>query len=125
MPHQCVKCAKFYEDGAKELLKGCECGGRFFFFISQKHLEDAKKITIDLTDDDKKQIERDVFDILGLENIDRPVILDLESIRILKPGQFEINLIDLFKKKPLVYRLEDGKYVIDLASAFEATKEAS
>ena len=31
-----------------------------------------------------------------------------------------MDLIDLFKGKPLVYRLEEGKYVIDLASTFKA-----
>lgn|SRR3989344_8032328 len=121
--HQCVKCGKMYEDGAKELLKGCECSGRFFFFVSKKQLEEAKNIQISLTDDDKKQIEKDVFEMIGVKDIDRPVILDLENVRVLKPGQYEIDLVDLFKKKPLVYRLDDGKYVIDLLSVFDAKKE--
>ena len=112
-----------YEDGAKELLKGCECSGRFFFFVSKKQLEEAKNIQISLTDDDKKQIEKDVFEMIGVKDIDRPVILDLENVRVLKPGQYEIDLVDLFKKKPLVYRLDDGKYVIDLLSVFDAKKE--
>ena len=121
--HQCVKCGKMYEDGAKELLKGCECSGRFFFFVSKKQLEEAKNIQISLTDDDKKQIEKDVFEMIGVKDIDRPVILGWKNVRVLKPGQYEIVLVDLFKKKPLVYRLDDGKYVIDLLSVFDAKKE--
>ncbi|MEK6849039.1 MAG: Zn-ribbon containing protein [Nanoarchaeota archaeon] len=36
MPHQCVRCSTFYVDGAKELLGGCPCGGKLFFFIKQE-----------------------------------------------------------------------------------------
>ena len=54
---------------------------------------------------------------------DKPIILDIESIHILKPGKYELDLVDLFKGKPLVYKLEEGKYVIDIASTFEMTKE--
>ncbi|MBS3143917.1 hypothetical protein J4446_03535, partial [Candidatus Woesearchaeota archaeon] len=32
MPHQCVRCGNMYEDGSEEILKGCSCGSRFFFF---------------------------------------------------------------------------------------------
>ena len=31
MPHQCVRCNKFYDDGSIEIIKGCTCGGRLFF----------------------------------------------------------------------------------------------
>ena len=73
-----------------------------------------------LTKKEKEQIEKDVLDILG-DEIDRekPIVLDLESIRILKPGKYELDLVSLFKKKPLIYRLEDGKYMIDLIESFK------
>ena len=38
MPHQCVKCKTYYDDGAKELLSGCECGARLFFFIKKQYI---------------------------------------------------------------------------------------
>ena len=58
MPHQCVRCNTFYEDGSKELLKGCSCGGKLFFFIKKEKLEEMKKITdeVKLTDKEKEQI---------------------------------------------------------------------
>ncbi|MBS3108262.1 hypothetical protein J4409_00150 [Candidatus Woesearchaeota archaeon] len=123
MPHQCVRCNKLYSDGSEEILKGCECGGKFFFFIKQKHLEEAKEITINLTEEDKKQIEEDVLDIIGIKDDEAPVILDLESIRVLEPGKYELDLVELFKGKPLVYRVEDGKYIIDIVSSFRINKE--
>ncbi len=123
MPHQCVRCGKFYDDGANTLLKGCVCGSNFFFFVRKEHMEKANEVIVKLDDTQKKQIEKDVKEMIGEEVIDKPVILDLESIRVLKPGQYEISLVDLFNKKPLVYRLEEGKYVIDLAETFDSMKD--
>ena len=122
MPHQCVRCGIFYEDGAKEILEGCKCGSRFFFFVKSKDIEKAKSLTVNLTEKDREQIEVDVKDMIGELLDDKPVILDLENIRVLKPGQYEISLIDIFKGKPLVYKLEEGKYVIDIVSTFESRK---
>jgi len=122
MPHQCVRCNKLYPDGSSELLRGCpSCGGKFFFYIQKEDMEQAKEITQDLTSKDKDQIEQDVMDIVG-GHIDssQPVFLDFESIRILKPGSYELDLVQIFKGKPLVYKLEDGKYIIDLVSTFQA-----
>ena len=124
MPHQCVRCGKMYKDASAEILKGCsECKGRFFFFISEEAMKKRQEIP-ELTKDERIQIEEDVSGIIGTElDEDKPVILDIENINILKPGKYEIDLIDIFKGKPLVYKLEEGKYVIDLISTFEsATK---
>ncbi len=128
MPHQCVRCSKMYEDGSKEILSGCSCGGKFFFFMKEKSIEDAKKITSNLTDQDKEQMEKDAMDLVGEKSKqeiqeDYPVVLDLESIRVRKPGQFEIDLVDLFNGEPLVYKLSDGKYVIDIASTFKSNDD--
>ena len=122
MPHQCVRCNTFYDDGAQELLKGCGCGGRLFFFIKKEKLEDMKKISeeANLTAKDKEQIEQDIFDLVGSEiDKDQPVILDLEAIRVLRPGKYELDLVHLFKGDPLVFKVEDGKYMIDLVQSFD------
>ena len=79
MPHQCVRCGNMYENGAEELLKGCTCGGKFFFFI--KNVKYAKDLSVELTKDDRKQIEEDVKEIIGDEIDDsQPVVLELENI---------------------------------------------
>lgn len=74
-----------------------------------------------LDKEQKKKIESDVREIIGaVEKEDTPVILDLESIRVLKPGKFEIDVVNLFsQKRPLIYKLEEGKYIIDLASTLK------
>ncbi len=120
MPHQCVRCNKLYPDGAQEILKGCDCGARLFFFIKKKHIEEGKQLISNLSKDDKKQIENDITEILHIKNEpNKPVILDIESIRVLKPGKYELDLVHLFKKDPLIIKLEEGKYVIDLPQAFK------
>jgi predicted nucleic acid-binding Zn-ribbon protein len=123
MPHQCVHCSKVYPNASKELIEGCECGSHFFFFIRDDQLSKVKsdQIQIDFKEEDKKEIEKDVREIIGAEDEEIPVILDLESIRVLGPGKFELDIVNLFnKKRPLIYKLEEGKYIIDLVSTFKA-----
>ncbi len=121
MPHQCVRCNTMHADGAKEILSGCQCGARLFFFIKNEQIEEGRKLASNLTEEDKKNIEEDVAEILSikLEDPDKPVILDIEAIRIIKPGKYELDLVHLFKKEPLIIKLEEGKYFIDLAQAFK------
>ncbi|OIO81739.1 hypothetical protein AUJ84_00435 [Candidatus Pacearchaeota archaeon CG1_02_32_132] len=123
MPHQCVHCSKTYDDGAEEILKGCSCGSRFFFYISSeklKKLQETKEIQIDLTPEEKKQVEEDVRDITGIEEDEAPIVMDFESVKVLKPGQYILDIANLFsKERPLIYKLEDGKYIIDLAASFK------
>ena len=123
MPHQCVRCSKFYSDGSEQILKGCSCGSKLFFFVKKSALEKQAPM-LQLSQHEKEQIEKDVYDILGAtpqEN--RPIILDLESINIVKPGQFELDLVNLFNQKnPIVYKLEEGKYMIDIPESFRRNK---
>ena len=123
MPHQCVRCSKVYDDGSREILVGCACGGRFFFFMKKQDMEVARSMTAHLTSEEKVKIEHDALELVGEPAPERPVVLDFETIRMLKPGKFEIDLIDLFKGNPLVCKLEEGKYVIDLASTFKNKEE--
>ncbi len=122
MPHQCVRCSTMYDDGAQEILKGCPCGGKFFFYIKKSALKKEEPV-LDLSKKEKEQIEKDVYDLIG-DQIDKekPIVLDIESINILKPGVYELDLVRLFKKRPLIYKLEEGKYVIDLIESFKELK---
>jgi predicted nucleic acid-binding Zn-ribbon protein len=118
MPHQCVKCSKIIPIGSKELLTGCaNCGGKFFFYIKQEQIESMKRRVIEIPEADKSNIERDIREMVGITDEETPVILDLESVRVIGDGKFEIDLVNVFNtKRPLIYKLEEGKYIIDLAS---------
>lgn len=120
MPHQCVRCGKLHPDGAEDILKGCSCGAKLFMFIKKKHLDEGKELVSNLSHEEKEQIEKDVCEILQVKKEpNKPVVLDFETIRILKPGKYELDLISLFKKDPLVFKLAEGKYYIDLPQAFK------
>ncbi len=127
MPNQCVHCGELYPAGSKELLSGCsKCGGHFFFYIKEEQLNQAKEKLIEIADEDKKKIEKDIREIVGIPEEDIPVILDIESVRITGVGKFEIDIVNLFnKKRPLIYKLEEGKYIIDLASTLKKSMEDS
>ena len=121
MPNQCIHCSAIYEDGSKAVLEGCSCGSRFFFYISSeklKKIQETQKTSIELNSEEKKQIEEDVREIIGIKEEDEtPVILDFESIKVLKPGKYLIDIHKLFgNERPFVYHLEEGKYIVDLAS---------
>ncbi|MBS3157176.1 hypothetical protein J4442_03315 [Candidatus Woesearchaeota archaeon] len=126
MVHQCVKCGKVYGDGSSELLKGCQnCGGKFFFFIKKEKLSETVEEVEKLSVKEREKIERDVLDIVGSKiDDDSTVILDLESIRVLKPGKFEVDIVNLMRGKPVVFKMENGKYIIDLATTFQQTRKS-
>jgi len=118
MPHQCVHCSKIYPKATKELIEGCnECGGHFFFFIREEQLNKEEEKPIEIPDNEKAKVERDIREIAGISDEKAPVILDIESIRVLGEGKYEIDVVNLFnKKKPIIYKMEEGKYIIDLSS---------
>ncbi len=121
MPHQCVRCSTIFPNGAQEILKGCSCGARLFFFVKNKDIERGKEIVSNLSEEDKLQIEQDIREIIPVKdekNKDAPVILDIEAIRIMGPGKYELDIVHMMKNDPMVIKLDEGKYMIDLPQAF-------
>jgi hypothetical protein len=118
MPHQCVKCGKIYDDASKELLAGCSnCNGKFFFFIKQSKL---KSDFVDkLSKDDIDKMEKDIRGLIPEIKSTEPVILDLETIRVLGPGKYEIDVARLMRGKPVIIQAGEGKYYIDLSTAMK------
>lgn len=122
MPHQCIRCGKIYSSGSKQLLEGCDaCNSKFFFFIKEKDLQESKEIIAKLTPNTVKQMEKDVREIVS-EKVpkDKPIILDFETVRMTEPGKFMIDIGSLFRGKPVIINISDGKYYIDLQSVFDA-----
>lgn len=118
MPHQCVRCKNLYDDGAGEIIKGCSCGGRLFFYIRQEKIDELRnREETKLTRDESMQIEQDILQMVGAKP-DEPVVLDFESVNVVSPGKYEIDVVSLFQGKPLIFKVEDGKYVIDLPQTF-------
>ena len=121
MAYKCVHCSELYKDGSQEILTGCaKCGSKFFFFIKEEKLKEIianGEIEPQLGTIEKQQIEQDVREIAGLTDEEIPIFLDFESIKVIKPGKYILDLQKLFSQgKPRVYKLEDGKYIVDLSS---------
>ncbi|MBU2576129.1 MAG: Zn-ribbon domain-containing protein [Nanoarchaeota archaeon] len=128
MPHQCVHCGKIIEVASKEILEGCaSCHGKFFFYIRDEQvskIKESQELPIPEFDKvDKKQVEKDVREILNIEDDEKPVILNLESVRVLEPGKFEIDLVSLINRRSIVFKLEEGKYIIDIESSLPHHKK--
>lgn len=125
MPHQCVKCSRIIPAGSKELLAGCaDCKGHFFFYVRDDQLKRIRENPIEIPEKDKITIEQDIREMAGIVEDDAPVILDIESIRVTGSGKFELDIVNLFRRdRPLIYKLEEGKYIIDLASTLKQGTE--
>jgi predicted nucleic acid-binding Zn-ribbon protein len=122
MGHQCVHCGKIYPAGSRDLLDGCrECGSHFFFFIRDDQIAKIKEQNEQpIPIENKKEVEKEIRELAGITEEDTPVILDIESVRVSGDGKFEIDLVNVFnKKRPLIYKIEEGKYIIDLASTLK------
>ena len=121
--HQCVRCSRLIPAGSREILEGCnECKGHFFFYIRDDQIEAIKNKIIEIPEKEKKKVEEDIREIVGIVDEQAPVILDVESIRVTGEGKFELDIAKIFRKdRPLIYKLEEGKYIIDLASTLQGS----
>lgn len=118
MPNKCAKCGKIHPDDAEYLLRGCdECGSKFFFYVRKEVLESVEKEIDELTPKEVAEIEQDIREIIEPERLekDETVVLDLEAIRVVKPGKYIIDVANLFTQKPIVIRAGPGKYELDLS----------
>jgi predicted nucleic acid-binding Zn-ribbon protein len=122
MPNKCTKCGKIHQDDASYLLEdGCDkCGSRFFFYVRQDALKQAEEDIKKLTTKEIEEIEHDIRDIVS--EVEKPVeedetvILDVEAIRVIKPGKYHIDVTKLFMQRPIVIRVGPGRYEIDLTT---------
>ena len=117
MPHKCTKCGREFKDGSTDILKGCpSCGSKKFLYIREEHRHrdvlEEKTIT-EIANETKEEV---------LEVVDGPTkTADLqgkiESIRILSPGSYELNLKKLAESNDMVVGLgKEASYMVDISS---------
>lgn len=129
MPNKCTKCGKIHPDDASYLLEeGCDnCGSRFFFYVRKEALKQAEEDIKKLTTKEIEEIEHDIRDIVS--EVEKPVdedetvILDVEAIRVIKPGKYHIDVTKLFMQRPIVIRVGPGRYEIDLTTVMSYFKK--
>ncbi len=124
MPHKCTQCGREFEDGSTKILKGCpSCGGKKFLYIreAERHDDVLKEKTIE-------EIVRDTGEDVLEVRADRrraeiEVFERIESIRILGPGSYELNIEKLARSDEVVVGLEkEGRYVVDILSMAKKRK---
>ena len=142
MPHKCTRCEKIFEDGAEVILSGCpNCGWNKFLYVKDMEPEEEaeeKEVQVqpEIADSEEKDIPaeqfiREIDDIIGIGHQEREVVEEeegerVESVRILGPGSYELNLSSLLERDEIVMAIkEDGTYAVDLSSAFRKKKKRS
>jgi predicted nucleic acid-binding Zn-ribbon protein len=117
MPHKCVKCGREFEDGSTEILKGCpSCAGKKFLYVreEERHADVLEEKPIESIAEERKENLLEVKP----HREQRPEFYDrIESIRILGPGRYELNIEKLAKSDDMVLGLgREGQYAVDISS---------
>jgi len=115
MPHKCTNCEQIFEDGSVDILNGCpNCGWNKFLYVP------AKPATGDATDIDTKDATDSGMQSDKEEEKKTVPDMEVESIRILEKGSYELNLESLLEREEIIMSMkEDGRYLVHLPSVFE------
>jgi predicted nucleic acid-binding Zn-ribbon protein len=103
MPHKCVRCNRIYVDGdVHTLSEGCTCGAKVFIFTGNGEFDSVE---------DVRWIEEELAGIV--KKTQAPVSLEVENVKILQNGIFEIDISSL-AKNPVVVKDCEGIYYLRL-----------
>ncbi len=143
MPHKCTRCGGIFRDGAAIILNGCpKCGWNKFLYVRDEATMPAWPVekTSNAISPAATQFIKEVDELMGnkqvqaepeesrvekkKEDVKIEEIGDrVESVRILSPGSYELNLDSIMKRDEIVMALkEDGTYIVHLPSVFQKKK---
>lgn len=131
MPTICLRCKKRLE-AVPGLAPRCpECGGTRFSFVSAKKAEELSAEPTEVQQaEETAEVETD--HPVGQQVIiapaapeQEPLTADsVESIRILEPGKYDLNLLKLAESDDRVILMgKDGNYRLDLSSMVRSKKK--
>lgn len=117
MPHKCTKCGREYKDGSTGILKGCEsCGGKKFLYVKDEeiHKDVLEEKTIE---EIAQESNEEVLEVVQPKKKQVEVYDRVETIRIVAPGSYELNLEKMAETDERVVSVgREGSYIIDLMS---------
>jgi predicted nucleic acid-binding Zn-ribbon protein len=121
MSHKCVRCGKVYKEDDPTILKGCECGSIFFFYIrGADEIEQFREIERDL-ENRKTSLEFELEkEFIKSQNDGGH--FGVETVKMPIEGVYEINIDALMKKQPLIILKQGKTYQIHLPSVFEKVR---
>ncbi len=147
MPHKCTRCEGIFKDGAAIILNGCpKCGWNKFLYVRDitQEPQAGKTAQTETIPPAASKFIKEVDEILGskappdktpytgntgnkgteaVEKKQEEIGERVESVRILSPGSYELNLESLLERDEIVMALkEDGTYLVHLPSVFQKKK---
>jgi predicted nucleic acid-binding Zn-ribbon protein len=136
MPHKCTRCENVFKDGAAIILNGCpKCGWNKFLYVRDITPESqaGKTAQTEAIPSAASKFIKEVDELLGnktepesktkSEAKPQEIGERVESVRILSPGSYELNLESLLERDEIVMALkEDGTYLVHLPSVFQKKK---
>ncbi len=133
MPHKCTRCESIFKDGAAIILNGCpKCGWNKFLYVKDAQEPQEKIRQAEAIPPAASKFIKEVDELLGskaqpeqkaAEKKPEEIGERVESVRILSPGSYELNLESLLERDEIVMALkEDGTYLVHLPSVFQKKK---
>ncbi len=106
MCHQCIKCGCSYPEDSKEILQGCSCGGKAFYFVRDPNLTDYTKTSFEVVDFEHRDLDETRLEgpMGNIESIDNNVSSNCTLI----------DVDELLHKKEIIFSPEDGKYALNV-----------
>ncbi len=124
MPHKCVQCGRDYKDASPVILRGCEsCGGRKFLYVGEN--DRNRDVLLEQSAEALAKEAPDQVLVVSTEQDGKTESLDrIESIRIIAPGTYELNIEKLANSDERVVGIgTDGNYLLDLHSMIKPGKD--
>jgi predicted nucleic acid-binding Zn-ribbon protein len=111
MVHICAACGRVYPDSSEEILKGCSCGGKKFYF-ERPDVQRKRSAPVPPAPEPEPEPVQEKTEADETDRFDR-----VESIRIIAPGTYELNIEKMARSDERVVGLgQEGSYALDLLS---------
>jgi predicted nucleic acid-binding Zn-ribbon protein len=137
MPHKCVKCGRLYPESSPLILEGCEtCGGRKFLYVGDQSKHKRARgewpaLPSDRRSEKEREPRKEEITIMEPETAKKsreerkPIDPDrVESITIVAPGEYELNITKLAGSDDRVVGMgEEGSYHVDLLSMIKGKRK--
>ncbi len=124
MPHKCVQCGRDYKDASPVILRGCEsCGGRKFLYVGEN--DRNKDIMLEQSAEALAKETPDQVLVVSTGPDEKKESRDrVESIRIIAPGTYELNIEKLADSDERVVGIgTEGNYLLDLHSMIKPGRD--
>ncbi len=115
-----------FQSGDMRILEGCpKCGWNKFLYVPEKPLSEVEIERAQKEEGSPVDLLiRDVDEFISKRETIPEKEKRIESVRVVQPGSYELNLEMLLKRKEIVIAVhEDGRYLLHVPSVFGPRKK--